>query len=104
MSVLIKDCTILTQNDRRQQLHGNIYIEDQNVVQISKKSIPIEADYKIDGRKKLVLPGLINTHTHIPMTLLRGYGDDMVLHRSSHFYGRINYLYDSYRDFCYYPN
>jgi 5-methylthioadenosine/S-adenosylhomocysteine deaminase len=26
-----------------------------------------------------VLPGLINTHTHIPMTLFRGYGDDMVL-------------------------
>jgi 5-methylthioadenosine/S-adenosylhomocysteine deaminase len=79
MSVLIKNCTILTQNERRQQLHGNIYVEDQEVVQISKKPILVEADYKIDGRTKLVLPGLINTHTHIPMTLLRGYGDDMVL-------------------------
>lgn len=81
MSILIKNSAILTQNERRQQLHGNIYIEDQEVVQISKNPISVEADYKIDGRKKLVLPGLINTHTHIPMTLLRGYGDDMVLQK-----------------------
>ncbi|HDM25621.1 MAG TPA: metal-dependent hydrolase, partial [Thermoplasmatales archaeon] len=81
MSVLIKNTVIITQNKKREQIHGDIYIEDQEIIQISKKPITIEADYKIDGRKKLVLPGLINTHTHIPMTLLRGYGDDMVLKR-----------------------
>ena len=81
MSVLIKNTVIITQNKKREQIHGDIYIEDQEIIQISKKPITIEADYKIDGRKKLVLPGLINTHTHIPMTLLRGYGDDMALKR-----------------------
>ncbi|MDR3206866.1 MAG: amidohydrolase [Oscillospiraceae bacterium] len=30
----------------------------------------------IDGRGKALLPGLINAHTHLPMTLLRGYADD----------------------------
>jgi len=79
MSILIKNSTILTQNKERQQLFGDIYIEDQEIIQISKKPLSVEAEYKIDGRKKLVLPGLINTHTHIPMTLLRGYGDDMIL-------------------------
>lgn len=79
MSILIKNSTILTQNKKRQQLHGDIYIEDHEITQISKKPLSVEADYKIDGRKKLVLPGLINTHTHIPMTLLRGCGDDMIL-------------------------
>lgn len=79
MSILIKNSTILTQNKKRQQLHGDIYIEGQEIVQISEKPISLEAEYKIDGKKKLVLPGLINTHTHIPMTLLRGYGDDMLL-------------------------
>lgn len=29
----------------------------------------------------LLIPGLYNSHTHVPMTLLRGYGDDMVLDR-----------------------
>jgi len=79
MSILIKNSTILTQNDTRQQRHGDLYIEDQRIVEISENPLSVEAEYKIDGRKKLVLPGLLNTHTHIPMTLLRGYGDDMVL-------------------------
>ena len=79
MSILIRHSTILTQNDSRQQLQGDVYIEDHRIVEISKKPLSIEADYKIDGAKKLVLPGLINTHTHIPMTLFRGYGDDMLL-------------------------
>ena len=79
MSILIKHSTILTQNDSRQQLQGDVYIEDHRIVELSKKPLSIEADYKIDGTKKLVLPGLINTHTHIPMTLFRGYGDDMLL-------------------------
>ena len=79
MSILIKHTTILTQNGSRQQLQGDLYIEDHQIVELSKKPLSIEADYKIDGTKKLVLPGLINTHTHIPMTLFRGYGDDMLL-------------------------
>jgi 5-methylthioadenosine/S-adenosylhomocysteine deaminase len=42
-----------------------------------KSSYP---DYEIiDGKDSLVLPGLINCHTHAAMTLLRGYADDMLL-------------------------
>ena len=33
----------------------------------------------IDGRGKLAIPGLVNSHTHLAMTLLRGYADDMAL-------------------------
>lgn len=79
MSILIKNSTILTQNDSRQRIHGDIYIEDHLIVECSKKPLSVEAEFKIDGTKTLVLPGLINTHTHIPMTLFRGYGDDMIL-------------------------
>ena len=79
MSILIKDAAILTQNGKREQRHGDLYIEDQKIVQISDKPLSVEADYIINGKNKLVMPGLINTHTHIPMTLLRGYGDDMLL-------------------------
>ena len=81
MSILIKNATILTQNKKREKVKGNIYIEDNNIVQISKKPISLDADYVLEGKKKLVLPGFINTHTHVPMTLLRGYGDDMVLNK-----------------------
>ena len=33
----------------------------------------------INGKNKCAMPGLTNTHTHIPMTLLRGISDDMIL-------------------------
>ena len=35
----------------------------------------------INGKKKLVLPGLINGHTHLPETLLRGICDDEMLEK-----------------------
>ena len=79
MSVLIKDATVVTQNETRQSLRGDIYIEDTRISEISERPITVEADYTLDGTNKVVLPGFINTHTHIPMTLFRGYGDDMVL-------------------------
>jgi len=39
----------------------------------------IDADIIIDGSDRLAVPGLVNTHTHAAMSLLRGYADDMVL-------------------------
>jgi 5-methylthioadenosine/S-adenosylhomocysteine deaminase len=38
-----------------------------------------DAAVTLDGGHHLVLPGLVNTHTHAAMTLLRGYADDMPL-------------------------
>jgi len=75
MSVLIKDSVIVTQNAERKILRGDIYIEDDRIVEIGK--VTTEADFVI--RKRIVIPGLINMHTHLPMTLLRGYGDDLPL-------------------------
>ncbi|MCD6411383.1 MAG: amidohydrolase [Thermoplasmata archaeon] len=79
MSVLIKDAVIVSQDEKRRIFKGSIYIEDGIIKEISEKGLAIEADFKISGNGKVVLPGLINTHTHIPMTLFRGYGDDMAL-------------------------
>jgi cytosine/adenosine deaminase-related metal-dependent hydrolase len=55
MSILIKHSTILTQNDSRQQLQGDVYIEDHRIVEISKKPLSLEADYIIDGKNTLLL-------------------------------------------------
>src|SRR6476661_7729030 len=38
-----------------------------------------QAARTIDGRGKLIIPGLINTHTHAPMVLYRGLADDLPL-------------------------
>ncbi|OYT60404.1 metal-dependent hydrolase [Thermoplasmatales archaeon ex4484_30] len=75
MSILIKAATIVTQDSERNIIEGDVYIEDGRIVEIGK--INVEADYVV--KKKIVMPGLINTHTHLPMTLMRGYGDDLTL-------------------------
>jgi 5-methylthioadenosine/S-adenosylhomocysteine deaminase len=38
-----------------------------------------DAETRIDGRGCILVPGLVNTHTHAAMTLMRGYADDMPL-------------------------
>ena len=38
-----------------------------------------EADLIIDGNGAIALPGMVNTHAHAAMSLLRGYADDMIL-------------------------
>ncbi|HVP24793.1 MAG TPA: amidohydrolase [Methanomicrobiales archaeon] len=38
-----------------------------------------DAATRIEGKNLLLIPGLVNTHTHAAMTLLRGYADDMPL-------------------------
>ena len=42
---------------------------------------PKDEDYEeiIDGKGMLAMPGLVNTHTHVAMTLFRSYADDMEL-------------------------
>jgi 5-methylthioadenosine/S-adenosylhomocysteine deaminase len=79
MSVLIHNATVLTQDANRRQFKGDIFLNDGIIDEVSEKRINTESDFSIDASHHLAIPGLINTHTHIPMTLLRGYGDDMLL-------------------------
>lgn len=76
-SVAIRNTTIVTQDDQRRVIEGDLYVEDHRIVQVGGKAP--EADRTIDGAGQVVLPGLINLHTHVPMGLFRGYGDDMLL-------------------------
>lgn len=71
MSILIKEV----------ELNGvatDIYIENKYIKQIGP-ALSVTADTEIDGRRKAVIPGFVNTHTHAAMTLFRGFGDDMPL-------------------------
>jgi 5-methylthioadenosine/S-adenosylhomocysteine deaminase len=79
MSILIKNGLIVPQTGKKPFFTGDIFIDDFIISEISTSSLSLEADVVIDASDMIVLPGLINTHTHVPMTLLRGYGDDMLL-------------------------
>lgn len=78
MAILIKNSRIITQNKKREVLDGDVLIEDNRIEKI-EKDIHEKAEFTIDGKGKLLLPGFVNTHTHLAMTLFRGYADDMEL-------------------------
>ena len=77
MSILIKNALILSPNTNFVGKQS-ILIEDNIITQISPK-IEVNADKTINAEGKIVLPGLINTHTHLSMTLFRGLADDLSL-------------------------
>lgn len=77
-TLLIKNAQIVTQDDTRRVLdQANLYAEDGKIIEIG--DVTTEADTVIDATGRVVIPGLVNAHTHLSMGLFRGYGDDMNL-------------------------
>ncbi len=55
-------------------------IEGETISAISEEELPLRPDETvIDCGGKLVLPGFVNAHTHLPMVLFRGLADDLLL-------------------------
>lgn len=81
MGLLIKNIDLLSMNGRDKVIYNtNIYIVDNKIIHIGEERQDIEVSRVIDGKNKLAMPGLINGHTHIGMSLLRNYADDLPLH------------------------
>ena len=62
---------------------GSLAVKGDAIVAVGPRA-EVEGRYHgaqtIDARGRLVLPGFINGHTHVPMTLFRGLHDDVTLH------------------------
>jgi len=73
MKLLIKNATVLNE-----ELSGNqdIGVENGIIDFIGKKPDSFVADETIDAKNGIAMPGLVNAHTHSPMTLLRNLADD----------------------------
>ncbi|HRH44403.1 MAG TPA: amidohydrolase [Pyrinomonadaceae bacterium] len=75
--------TIVTMNENRQVIeNGTIAVRDGEIVYVGDGTgLPPNSRPKqlIDAKGKVIIPGLINTHTHIPMGLFRGIADDLDL-------------------------
>ncbi len=57
----------------------DLFIEGNRIARIAPHIEAPEGVTIIDASEMAIVPGLINTHTHAAMTLLRGYGDDLPL-------------------------
>ncbi|HEY9182270.1 MAG TPA: amidohydrolase, partial [Gammaproteobacteria bacterium] len=56
---------------------ADLAIADGAIVGVGSAPQGFAPDRVIDGRDRIVLPGLVNTHTHLAMTLMRNYADDL---------------------------
>jgi 5-methylthioadenosine/S-adenosylhomocysteine deaminase len=80
MNILIKNASILTMNRENEVLkNASIAVENDRIKYIGEVPEGFKADKVIDGAKKVVMPGIINAHTHMAMSLFRNYADDLPL-------------------------
>jgi 5-methylthioadenosine/S-adenosylhomocysteine deaminase len=80
---LLTNAIVLTMDAKYQQFEqGSVAVQGDSIVAVgSDAEIAREytSDQIIDCKNKILMPGLVNAHTHVPMTLLRGLADDLRL-------------------------
>lgn len=81
--LLIKGGTVITVTGRHDVFEDGVVLIEDGIIRYAgskEDAPPVEAPVKtIDATGRIVMPGIINTHCHAGMTLLRGYADDMQL-------------------------
>ncbi len=85
--LLVKNGTIVTMDGERRIIEDGVgAVRGDEIVFVGKTADfglrhakGVTAKQTLDAKGKLVLPGFINGHTHVPMTLLRGLKDDVTL-------------------------
>lgn len=72
MKILIKNCNLISMEEKREKFEENIdiLIEDKKIVKI-QKDIEEKVDKIINATNKIIMPGFINTHSHISMSIFR---------------------------------
>ncbi len=73
MKILIKNCNLISMDEKREKFEYAIDILiNNNKIEKIEKNITAEKNYKIiDASNRYVLPGFINTHAHIGMSIFR---------------------------------
>ncbi|MGI5962270.1 MAG: amidohydrolase family protein [Lawsonibacter sp.] len=75
MSILFEHVTAVTMDPSQPLLQdAYVLVEGKRIATIGLKRPQGSFQRVVDGRGQVMLPGLVNAHTHLPMTLMRGYG------------------------------
>ena len=75
-TILIKNALILNPNNFENK-EQSLLIKNDIISEISDEIDEGNVDKVIDATGKILLPGFINTHTHLSMALFRGLADDL---------------------------
>ena len=81
MSILFTNATAVAM-DPAQPLLKDVFVavEGSKIASVGAARPAGEFDRVIDCAGKVMMPGFVNAHTHVPMTLMRGYGGGCDLH------------------------
>ena len=80
MDTLFSHVSVVTMDDRMSVwTDAFVGVADGKIAWLSKKPPEEKPEKIIDGTGMVLMPGLVNCHTHLPMNILRGYADDLVL-------------------------
>ncbi|AMH94267.1 Amidohydrolase family protein [methanogenic archaeon ISO4-H5] len=77
MITVLRDAWIVTQNAKRDVLKGDVVVDGERIVSVGPK-FNGTADREINCSGDIVMPGMVNTHTHIAMTVMKGVVDDLL--------------------------
>ena len=81
MSILFTNVAGLTMDPAGPVLNGAfVAVEGNKITSVGAQRPAGEFERVIDCTGKVMLPGFVNAHTHVPMTLMRGYGGGCDLH------------------------
>lgn len=83
--MLIKNARFVLTQNRKREIFKNVDISiSSNKITKIGRNLPKNDDYIINADKKIIIPGLINSHTHSPMILFRGMSNGRNLHEWLH--------------------
>ncbi|MDR0324885.1 MAG: amidohydrolase [Oscillospiraceae bacterium] len=80
MDTLFKNVTAVLMDSANSVLdNAYVGVEAGKIAYVGTTPLEGAAGSVIDGARKVLMPGIVNAHTHLPMTLLRGIADDLDL-------------------------
>lgn len=83
-SIIIKNGTVLTMDKNNKVINnGVIIIKDNKIISVGNKELlkVYSAKKIIDAENGIIMPGMINTHNHLPMIAFRGLGEEGIKNR-----------------------
>src|SRR5208337_300663 len=82
-SVLIKGGVVVTMDSQRRVFRDGAVFIDKGVISQVGRTVDVRpqhrAEFEVDAKGKVVLPGLVDTHVHLAQALIRGSADDTSL-------------------------
>ncbi|MGB6500819.1 MAG: amidohydrolase [Thermoplasmata archaeon] len=76
--LVVRDALLVTQDPKRRIVRGDLRIDGGRFSHVGPGA-PRDGAEEIDGRAFAAIPGFVNAHTHVAMSVLRGIADDREL-------------------------